>query len=154
MKNPKDLIKSVHQLIEDHSNNAKEIEQFLKEKSTLIKAELLTKMEEKNGLQILSEKIELNSTDAIRDLAFELQRNCTNLVAAIGSVVNDKASITICISENLISEKGFNAGEIVREIASEIKGGGGGQAHFATAGGTDTKGIEAALKKFKNMFNS
>jgi alanyl-tRNA synthetase len=59
--------------------------------------------------------------------------------------------LTLIISENLVKEKSLNASTIVREIAKEIKGGGGGQAHFATAGGTDSSGIENALAKIKQF---
>jgi alanyl-tRNA synthetase len=151
LNNPKDVVKSVHQLLDENTELTKKIESMLREKAALIKADLISKITTINGIQLIAEKIELNSAEAIKDLAFELQKSTENRVVGIGAIVGGKATLTLIISENLVKEKSLNASTIVREIAKEIKGGGGGQAHFATAGGTDSSGIENALAKIKQF---
>ncbi len=131
----------------------KKIEGMLREKAALIKIDLIAKIKLVNGIHFIAEKIELNSAEAIKDLAFELQKTTPNIVAGIGANVGGKATLTLIISENLVKEKGLNASNIIREIAKEIKGGGGGQPHFATAGGTDSSGIENALAKINQFIN-
>ncbi len=153
LKQPKDIIKSIQQLIDENTSLTKELERLLKEKSKGIHFVLKTKIKVVNGINFLAEKIELNSNEAIKDLAFEMQKSTENLFALLAAEVNEKATLTLILSDNLVTEKNLNAGKIVREIAKEIKGGGGGQAHFATAGGTDSSGFEAALKKAAEYLN-
>ncbi len=153
LKNSKDVVKSVQQMLDENSTLSKQVESMLKEKATLIKKDLLTKIVAWNGVNYLSQKIELDSAEAIKDLAFDLQKSSANLVAILAAQVNGKATLTVIIAENLVTEKKWNASTLVREIAKEIKGGGGGQPHFATAGGTDSSGIERALEKAKSYLN-
>ncbi|HRH63470.1 MAG TPA: alanine--tRNA ligase [Bacteroidia bacterium] len=153
LNNPKDVVKSVHQLLDENTELTKKIESMLREKASLIKADLQANIKLVNGIHFIAEKIELNSAEAIKDLAFELQKTIPNIVACIGANVGGKATLTLIISENLVKEKGLNASTIIREIAKEIKGGGGGQAHFATAGGTDSSGIENALAKISQLIS-
>ena len=151
LKNPKDVVKSVQQLLDENTSLSKQVESMLHEKAKQIKVALLAKIQNINGVNFLAEKIELNSAEAIKNLAFDLKNSTENLFAVIGAEVNEKASLTIIVSENLVKEKNLNAGTVVREIAKEINGGGGGQPHFATAGGTDNSGIEKALEKAKSF---
>ena len=153
LKNPKDVVKSVQQLLDENTSLSKQVESMLHEKAKQIKVALLAKIQNINGVNFLAEKIELNSAEAIKNLAFDLKNSTENLFAVIGAEVNEKASLTIIVSENLVKEKNLNAGTIVREIAKEINGGGGGQPHFATAGGTDNSGIEKALEKAKSFIH-
>jgi alanyl-tRNA synthetase len=69
----------------------------------------------------------------------------------LGSAISEKPSITVMIAENLVAEKGLNAGTIVREAAKEMQGGGGGQAFYATAGGKNIAGLSAAVEKAKSF---
>ena len=86
---------------------------------------------------------------AIKNLAFELKKEHDNLLLVLGAVNGDKPTITVVVSESLAESKDLHAGNMVRELAQEIKGGGGGQAFFATAGGKDANGIQNALEKAK-----
>lgn len=88
---------------------------------------------------------------AIKNLAFELKKDQENLLLVLGAVNNDKVSITVVVSESIAESYGLHAGNMVRELAPEIKGGGGGQAFFATAGGKDASGIPNALEKAKTF---
>jgi alanyl-tRNA synthetase len=102
-------------------------------------------------MNFISAKIELNSSDAIKNLAFGLDEKVENLFLVLGAEVNEKASLTVMISKNLVKEKNLDAGKIIRELAKEIQGGGGGQPFFATSGGTNVAGIEKALSKAKDF---
>jgi alanyl-tRNA synthetase len=106
-----------------------------------------------NGVNFIAERIELDSADAIKDLSFELRNQVDNLFMVLGAEVKGKPSISIIISDNLVKDKNLNAGTIVRELGKEIQGGGGGQAFYATAGGTNPQGIGKALEKAKSYLN-
>ena len=85
-------------------------------------------------------------------MATNLEKEIGNAVIVFGSVANDKPQLTVCISPDLAKAKGWNAGAIVKELAKDIKGGGGGQPVFATAGGTDARGLSGALGRAKSLF--
>jgi alanyl-tRNA synthetase len=151
LKNPKDVLKSVNLLMDENTALAKQVESMLNEKVKQLAIDLKSKIKVINGINFIAEKIDLSSTDAIKNLAFSLAGSNENIVAALGAVVNEKATLTLILSENLVTDKKLNASTIIREIAKDIKGGGGGQAHFATAGGTDSSGITNALEKVKQF---
>ncbi|MDF2437072.1 MAG: alanine--tRNA ligase [Bacteroidota bacterium] len=153
LKNPKDVIKSVQGLMEENSALQKQIDQMLREKAKGLKAELMNKKQLINGVNFIAERIELDSADAIKDLSFELRSQVDNLFMVLGAEVKGKPSISIIISDNLVKDKNLNAGTIVRELGKEIQGGGGGQAFYATAGGTNPQGIGKALEKAKTYLN-
>ena len=82
---------------------------------------------------------------------YQLKGEVDNLFLVLGSAISGKPSITVMIAENLVAEKGLNAGTIVREAANEMQGGGGGQPYYATAGGKDLNGLAAAVTKAKTF---
>ena len=84
-------------------------------------------------------------------MAYQLKGEVENLFLVLGSAISGKPSITVMIADNLVAEKGLNAGAIVREAAKEMQGGGGGQAYYATAGGKDVNGLAAAVAKAKTF---
>jgi alanyl-tRNA synthetase len=151
LKNPKDLAKSVQALLEQNSDLGKQLESLLKDKVKQLKVELLTKVKPVNGVNFISEKISLDSADAIKDLSFELRNEVKDLFMVLGAEVKGKPSLSVIISDNLVADKKLNASNIVRELAKEIQGGGGGQPFYATAGGTDLSGLDKALEKAKSI---
>ncbi|MBI3510790.1 MAG: alanine--tRNA ligase [Bacteroidetes bacterium] len=151
LKHPKDVLKSVQQLFEEKSFLEKQVEFFLREKAKGIKSELIAKVEKVNGVNFIAAKIELNSADAIKDLAYGIDEKVENLFLVLGAEINEKASLTIMISKNLVKEKNLDAGKIIRELAKEIQGGGGGQPFFATSGGSNVGGIPKALEKARTF---
>jgi alanyl-tRNA synthetase len=153
LKNPKDVVKSVQSLMEENTALQKQIEQMLRDKAKGLKAELVTKKQTINGINFIAEKIELDSLDAIKDLSFELRNQIDNLFMVLAAEVKGKPSLSIIISDNLVADKKLNAGTIVRELGKEIQGGGGGQAFYATAGGTNSQGLSVALEKAKAYLN-
>ncbi|CAN5352325.1 alanine--tRNA ligase [soil metagenome] len=153
LKSPKDVLKSVHLLLEEKSDLEKKILVMLNEKVKVIKADLITKVEKQNGMNFISAKIDLNSADAIKNLAYEIREKVDNLFLVLGAEVNGKASLTLMFSDNLVKDKNLDAGKIIRELSKEIQGGGGGQAFFATSGGTNIAGIGKALEKAKTFLS-
>ncbi len=153
LKNPKDISKSVETLLEENSRLKKEIGKSVLEKSSGLKNELAKKVQVINGVNFIAEKVELPNVDAIKNLAYNLKDIVPNLFLVLAAEIEGKPNLTVMISENLVKEKGLNAGAIVRDLAKEIKGGGGGQPFFATAGGSDVGGLDRALVKAKS-FNS
>ena len=153
LKNSKDVVKSVQGLMDENATLQKQIEQMLREKAKGLKAELLTKKQTVSGIHFIAERIELDSADAIKDLSFELRNQIDNLFMVLGAEVKGKPTLSVIISDNLVKDKNMNASSIVRELGKEIQGGGGGQAFYATAGGTNIQGISAALEKAKSFIS-
>ena len=124
----------------------KEIEEYAKEKAAMMKNELLKEIKERNGMRYISTILPATPA-AVKDIVFMLrQEQPENLLIVIGSIYNDKPQLTISASADLV-ESGINAGKIVGQAAREMQGGGGGQAHFAQAGGKNAGGIKAAIDK-------
>jgi len=116
-----------------------------------VKEELLANVQLVDGVNVIAQKIELDDSGAIKDLAFQLKGQVENLFLVLGAEVNAKPNLTIVVSEELAKAKDLHAGNIVREAAKEMRGGGGGQPFFATAGGSYVEGIEAAIEKAKSF---
>jgi len=146
LKNPKDIVKSLTQLLDQNNALQKQIEEFMKEKALGLKDELKAKVKNINGINFLAEKIGLDASGA-KDLAYALKNDIENLFLVLAYECEGKPGIAVMISENLVAEKGMDASKIVRELAKEIQGGGGGQPFFATAGGKKVEGIEKALER-------
>jgi len=141
----------VESLLEENAKLKKEIEKSVLEKSAGLKNELAQKAEVLNGVNFIAQKVQLPNADAIKGLAYQLKDIVSNLFLVLGAEIDGKPSLTVMIAENLVKEKGLNAGNIIRELAKEIKGGGGGQPFFATAGGSDVNGLDKALEKAKSF---
>jgi len=151
LNNSQNLKKSVEDLLLQNNRLQKQIEEFERKAASGIKDELKNKVQVINGMNVIAEVIHLDSAQAVKDLAFQLKGEVENLFLALGTVIGGKPSISVMIAENLVAEKGLNAGTIVREAAREMQGGGGGQAFYATAGGKDASGLAAAVDKAKSF---
>jgi len=149
--NPKNISETVEKLIEEKNALSKEIELFQKEKTKQIKKDLLNSIETIDNINFISAKINIDNSNALKDLAFQLKGEIDNLILIIGANIKEKPQLLIMFSDSVVSEKELDAGKIVREAAKEIKGGGGGQKFFATAGGKDVSGLESAIKKAKEL---
>ncbi|TKB96074.1 alanine--tRNA ligase [Pedobacter cryophilus] len=151
LKNPTDLAKSVEYLIEENSKLKKEVEKAVMAKAAGLKDELKAKAQLINGINFIAETVDLPNAEAIKNLAYQLKDVLDNAYIVLAANIDDKPLLTVMISENLVKEKGLNAGTIVRELAKEIQGGGGGQPFFATAGGKNVAGLGSALEKAKGF---
>lgn len=147
LNNPKDFVAAVDKIIEENSELRKEATDMIKKKAQALRDEFLKKTKEINGIDFLSVKVELPHIDAIKTLAHTMKSGKSNLFLLLGAVIDGKPSLTLAISDELAKERDLNAGKIVRELAKDIKGGGGGQPFFATAGGKDAAGLDIALAK-------
>jgi alanyl-tRNA synthetase len=152
LKNPKDVIKSVQTLLEEKNILQKQLERFEQaqaqsEKQRLVKEHLI----QNNGITQIIGKVEVSNSDLLKQIAFDLRNQFENLFCVLVSEINQKPQIAVMISENLVVEKNLDASKIVKELAKEIKGGGGGQNFFATAGGNDATGLEKVLEKAKEI---
>ena len=150
-KNPKNLHQSVSALIDENAKLKKQIEVFQKEKSKGLKTDLIKNLKEINGINVIVSEVPVDSAQTLKDIAFQLKGEVENLFLVLGSKINGKANLAVMISDNLVKDKGLHAGNIIREIAKEIQGGGGGQPFFATAGGKNPNGIKNALDKALNF---
>jgi alanyl-tRNA synthetase len=148
LKNPKDIIKAVEDLQTKNIQLQKELEQLMREKASGMKGELKNKIKAVNGVNLLAEVIELDG-GSIKDILFQLKGEVDNFMGVLGGKEGDKCSISIIASDNLVKDKGIHAGNLVREAAKHIQGGGGGQPFFATAGGKDASGLKAAIEEVK-----
>jgi len=146
LKAPKNIKKSIEDLLIQNSKLNKEIEKLNAEKAGNLKGDLIKEIKEVNGINFLAKKVNLD-TAGIKTIAFQLKAEVDNLFLVLANENNGKANITILISDNLAKEKDLHAGNIVRELAKEINGGGGGQPFFASAGGSNPAGISVVLEK-------
>jgi alanyl-tRNA synthetase len=150
LKNPKDIVKSVDDLIQKNSLLQKQIEQFKKDQARLVKTELKAKVEQKEGYSYLEAELNLDA-GSVKDILFQLKSEFPNFVGIIGSKEDDKCAVSVIIDEELSKAKNWNAGAIVKAVAQHIQGGGGGQAFYATAGGKNPAGIQKALSEARNL---
>jgi alanyl-tRNA synthetase len=149
VKSPTEPLKAVQQLMEQNADMRKTIEAFNHEKALKLKDELLSQVENVNGINFLATRVNADA-GAIKDIAFGMRAAIPNLFVVLGSENDGKATLSVLVSDELVSSKGLNAGNIVRELAKHIQGGGGGQPGFATAGGKNPQGLDEALKQAKS----
>ncbi|KFC19464.1 alanine--tRNA ligase [Chryseobacterium sp. FH1] len=140
----KDLIKSIEKLLEENSALKSEIDSFKKEKAKGEIQNWKNDFEDKNGKKLLVKKTSLDA-GSVKDIVFQLKKETPNSVIIIISDANEKPMVTVGVSTDL--EATYHAGNIVKVLAKEIQGGGGGNPGFATAGGKNLAGIENAYQK-------
>ncbi|MDP5077183.1 MAG: alanine--tRNA ligase, partial [Nonlabens sp.] len=136
---------SILALQEENSALKKELEQLQKAKAGDLKGDLIASVQAINGVNFIATQTDLDAK-SVKELAFDIEREVEHLFMIIGASDGDKATLTVILGKDVIESKGLNAGNIVRELGKHINGGGGGQPHFATAGGKNPDGIPAALE--------
>tara|TARA_B100000795_G_scaffold195687_1_gene149820 strand:+ start:3715 stop:6318 length:2604 start_codon:yes stop_codon:yes gene_type:complete len=152
LKNAKDPIKGVETLLVEKAKLEKKLTVLVAEKAKGLKVELLKSVTEVNGVNFISAIVDLEPA-AMKDLSFECKKEVNNLLIVLGAENNGKANLSVAVSDELITSKDLNAGQIIRIISKEILGGGGGQPSFATAGGKNPKGLQKALDLAKTLLN-
>ncbi len=150
LKNPKDVTKAIEQLQKENEKLNKQVQELQKEQAMNMLDELKEKVQQLGNVNFIAVKLEVDNGMA-KDMAFEMKKQMENLFLVIGHHAGNKPGITVMISDNLVKEKNLHAGNIVRELAKEIQGGGGGQPHFATAGGKNPDGLDKALEKARKF---
>jgi alanyl-tRNA synthetase len=110
---------------------------------------LLQKIQVINGVNVIAEQVEIGNNDALKNLVYMLKNEVKNFVFVLGASINGKANVHIMIEEELSKAKGFSAGAWIKELSPIIKGGGGGQPFYASAGGTNSEGLTQFLTAVK-----
>ena len=141
------IITAIKKTIEENAELAQQVQAALKEKVASVKQHLLSQREELGGVRIF--KVQQNvSAELIKDLAFQIAGELTESFIFIGATdEGGKPNLTLMLSRNLVESKGWNASNILRSAAKHIQGGGGGQPHFATAGGKRVEGLDEAVQQ-------
>ena len=146
LNNAPDLMATVRKAIAENKELQNQVGEFRSMKAQELKQKLVEKAKEMNGVKVISGILPLDA-QSVKDIVFQLRSQFPkNLLVAIGCAENDKPTLTVSLSDDIVAE-GKSAGQIVREAAKLIQGGGGGQSHFATAGGKNADGLAAAIEK-------
>jgi alanyl-tRNA synthetase len=150
LKNANDPVKSLQGLIDEKDVLSKKLAKFSAEKTKSIKHDLIHSCKEVGDINFICAEVDLEPSE-MKDISFECKSELENLVIILGSIIGQKACISIGISKDLVARRSLNAGKLITDIAKEINGGGGGQAFFATAGGNRPEGLKSALKKMETF---
>jgi alanyl-tRNA synthetase len=151
LNNAKEPVKALQNLQDENTALKKQVEQLLQDKANAILSSVESEMQDINGVKFLAKKVDLDP-NSIKNMVFSLGNKHNNLFAVFATSPSpEKALLTCYISKELANEKGYNAGQVVRELGKLIQGGGGGQNFFATAGGKNPSGIPNALEKAKDF---
>ncbi|WP_242918925.1 alanine--tRNA ligase [Pontibacter liquoris] len=149
---------AVQKLQDENKALQKQLEQYELKQLTGLKDTLAQKVQPLDGVNFVAEKVDVSNADYLKKLAFDLRQSVQNLVLVLAAEIDGKPQIAVMLSDNLVSEKNLNASQLVRELAKEIKGGGGGQPFYATAGGKESAGLQAipakALELVKNTLKA
>ena len=144
--NVPDLKIAIRKYIEENAGLKKQVEEYTKEKEITVKEKLKASAREIHGITVIKLVLPLPA-NSVKNIAFQLRGEITeNMLFVVGSVENDRPMLTVMLSDNLVAG-GLKAGVLVKEAAKLIQGGGGGQPHFATAGGKNIDGLPAAVDK-------
>ena len=147
----KNLVQSIEQLIGENKDLQAKMSRFHEEQGQQVKQNLKQHVIEQDGISFIGEVIDIESSDALKNIAFELKNEIDNLVFIVGAEINGKPLLTIMIADNVVKEKNLNAGVMIKELAKQIKGGGGGQPFYATAGGSDVNGLQTAVEMGRSL---
>ncbi|HIA36441.1 MAG TPA: alanine--tRNA ligase [Flavobacteriales bacterium] len=145
--NEKDLEERIQAYLSLNSNLNKYLNKLVQKYSAILREDLKDKITATDGVNTIAEKISGLDADSLKNIALQLRKEIDNAFIMLGGEDEGKVFLALAISESLIESRSLNAAEIIREIASEIKGGGGGQPFFATAGGSNADGLPVAFKK-------
>ena len=150
--NAPDLVGTIQKAINDNADLKKQVEDIMHERAAELKKEILSKQTEVNGFKVLKAITPLGP-EFVKDIAFQLRAEVENSIVVIGSVAGGKPLLTAAASDSAVAA-GVNVGKNIREAAQLMQGGGGGQPHFATAGGKNTEGIHAAVEKLIELLTA
>jgi alanyl-tRNA synthetase len=153
LKNPKDLASAARSLVEEKHALEKKLEALNQEKANYLKDELASKAVKINGHTLIMAKVQVPNADSLKNIAYALRNQYDDLLMILAADVDSKPQVSVMIGEKLAATNKFHAGNMVKELAKEIDGGGGGQPFFATAGGKNLGGLDAVLVKAKTLIN-
>jgi alanyl-tRNA synthetase len=144
LKGAADPAQAIDDLLKSNAKMSKDIEAFQREAAGNVKGDLIAGMKQVNGINVVGAILDLDAKN-IKDLAFQLKAEQAPFFGVFGSSAGGKVTLSIAVSEDVVASHDLHAGNLVRELATHIGGGGGGQAFFATAGGKNANGLQAAI---------
>jgi alanyl-tRNA synthetase len=149
LKNPKDVVASIQALVDEKHGLEKKLEIIYQQQANTLKDILATKAVKSNGCTLVLERVSVPNADALKNIAYALRNQFDDLLMILAADIEGKPQVAVMIGEKLEATKKYHAGNMVKELAKEIDGGGGGQPFFATAGGKNSSGLELVLQKAK-----
>jgi alanyl-tRNA synthetase len=151
LKSPSDPLKAIQSLLAEKSQLQKDLDAVNQEKTKGLKKELLLSASQLRDCQLIVSQVELPNAEVLKQLSFELKNEISGLILILAANLDGKPMLSVMIDESIVQSKGLDASSLVREMAREIKGGGGGQPFYATAGGKEIEGLAKALEVAKNI---
>lgn len=151
LKNPKDIVAAVQSVVDEKNILFKQIESFQKERVQSLKVDLKSKAVRGNGMTKIIAKVTLSDANALKQLTHDLKREEKGAFIVIAADIEGKPQIAVAIDEAIVKDKSLDAGQIVRTLAKNINGGGGGQPFFATAGGSKIDGLDDVVIQAQSM---
>ncbi len=154
LSNVPDVMQGINRLIADNEEMKKELQEFIKEKTEQVKLKVIEHKTVINGVDVFKAILPAGSPDVIKDIAFQIKGQFPENMMFVGATAaNGKPNLTVMLTDDLVA-KGMHAGNIVREAAKLIQGGGGGQPHFATAGGKNAERLNEAIESIIKLLKS
>ena len=148
--NAPDIMAGLNRVMDENDEMKKRIHEFVKEKTVELKKQIIASKKEVNGINLFTLENVTLSPEIVKDIAFQIKGEFTeNMAFLAATAFNGKPGLTVMLSDDVVQE-GLNAGTLIRDAAKYIQGGGGGQPHFATAGGRDVDGLKMALESLRN----
>ncbi|HNP07306.1 MAG TPA: alanine--tRNA ligase [Cyclobacteriaceae bacterium] len=151
LKNPKDLTAATKSLVEEKHHLEKKLEEVFQQQANQLKDSLAKKSENKNGFTVIIEKVDLPNADSLKNIAYALRNQFEDLLMILAANVDGKPQVAVMLGSKTEASKKYHAGEMIKILAKEIGGGGGGQPFYATAGGKNLNGLDAVVKKGREM---
>lgn len=151
LKNPKDVLASAKSLMEERHTLEKKLEVMYQQQANLLKDELAGKATKSNGYTIITERVSVPNGDSLKNIAYALRNQFDDLLLILAADVDGKPQVAVMLGEKTEAAKKYHAGNMVKELAKEIEGGGGGQPFFATAGGKKLEGLDQVLVRAKQL---
>jgi alanyl-tRNA synthetase len=151
LKNPKDVAASVKTLAEEKHALEKKLESVYREQTNQLTQQLIGRVKSVGAYSFLSEKVSLPDADSLKNMAYALKNKFENLVLVLAADIQGKPQVAVMLGDAVVAEKKLHAGEMIKHLAKEIDGGGGGQPFFATAGGKKLEGLDKVVVKAKEF---
>ncbi len=154
LRHPKDLVASLGNLIEERQQLEKKVESFNQERANQVRESLAGTVQHKNGTSLIMARVSLPDAEAVKNVAYGLRNQYENLLLVMAAEVAGKPMVAVMLGEKLAQTQKYHAGNMVKELAREIEGGGGGQPFYATAGGKNLAGLERVLSRAQELIGN
>lgn len=153
LKTGKRLDEAIEDLLQKQKSLERDLQQLNTEKLLQLKEQLLKEVKEVNGVRLISKLVQVQSAEDLKQVSFDLRKVLDNAVIVLGANIQEKPLLSVIVSEDLFAKGNINAQEMIKVLAKDIQGGGGGQPFYATAGGKDSTGLEKALAKVADLLS-